>query len=119
MTSPESEGAESCSQCGATLAPGTQFCGSCGATVAPKDAAAEAAVAAPANSPSPIPKRTMTGLSGEMPPVIPPESPLPARPADDAGRSTSAGMSQPAKGALGRTMLGIPLATGQGAPGRG
>jgi hypothetical protein len=68
-----------------------------------------------ANTPSDPLKSTFTGLSGEMPPVIPPESPLPARP-EDGTRSTNAGMAKPARGKMGRTMLGMPAAAGPAGP---
>jgi hypothetical protein len=83
----------SCQHCGAAIEPNTHFCAECGK-----------AVAAPAQ---PVPKTTMLGAAGL---VVPPP------PADDAGRTTAAGISQPARGAMGRTMIGIPLSPLQPPP---
>jgi len=83
----------------------------------PRPPAEPAAAAEPApasereGKPSDPLKSTFTGLSGEMPPVIPPESPMPARP-EDGTRSTNAGLAKPARGKMGRTMLGMPAAGG-------
>jgi hypothetical protein len=87
-------------------------------------ASSPAPAVAPAPLPAPvpasaagggIPKTTMLGLAGGMPPVIPPESPLPPKLAEDPNRSTSTGLSGPRAGNIGRTMLGIPAA---GIPGQ-
>jgi hypothetical protein len=179
-----SDGATTCDQCGAKVAPNTQFCGDCGALVegAPVPTTSGTMVGLsdkplphmaartnppPASNPAPaggggVPKKTLigsadmlaglmsppappagsadtplpepmsgasepprgaaakpsdplkstiTGLSGEMPPVLPPESPLPQR-LDEGTRSTNAGMAQPQRGKMGRTMLGMPAAAG-------
>ena len=177
-----SDGATTCDQCGAKVAPNTQFCGDCGALVegAPVPTTSGTMVGlsdkplphvmarstnpAPASNPAPaggsVPKKTLignadmmmglmapsppaaapatplpeplssepptgsatakpsdplkatiNGLSGEMPPVLPPESPLPPTP-DGGPRSTNAGIAQPQRGKMGRTMLGMPAAAG-------
>lgn len=74
-------------------------------TALPSEPAPDAAPA----TPSKPAKSTMDGLSGEMPPVIPPESPLPAKP-DEPQRSTSTGLAGPQRGKMGRTMVGMPVA---------
>jgi hypothetical protein len=56
----------------------------------------------------------MLGISGGMPPVIPPGSPIPPK-LEDPNRSTSTGMAKAPAGKIGRTMLGIPAA---GIPGQ-
>lgn len=105
---------KTCGECGAELLPNAQFCGDCGATTPVVSSRIPGQI-----KPVGIPKGTIMGLSGEMPPVIPPESPLPPRPIDAAARSTSAGLSNPAKGKMGRTMMGIPNAGAQTGPQRG
>jgi hypothetical protein len=82
--------ARTCEHCGAELQPNTYFCGECGKAVAPS-----ATPAAPN-------KRTMLGAPQPAPEVTP------ASEGDDPGRSTDMGVVQPARGAMGRTMLGIP-----------
>lgn len=77
--------------------------------VPPPGAPAAQPKADPAAPPGDPLKSTFTGLSGEMPPVLPPESPIPPKP-DDGTRSTSAGLSGPPRGKMGRTMLGMPAA---------
>jgi hypothetical protein len=83
--------ARTCEHCGAELQPNTYFCGDCGKAV---KAGAKAAA----------PKQTiqMGALQGLTPPGAP------DAPAQSERKSTSSGMVQPAPGAMGRTMLGLP-----------
>lgn len=79
-----------CQHCGEPIAADTYFCGSCGKP------------AAPSERPGPGRKHTIMGAS---------LGPLPGVPlADDPGRTTEVGLSEPARGQIGRTMLGLPLA---------
>lgn len=85
-----------CQHCAAALQHGTYFCSECGKAV-------------PAATDQKAPKGTMLGGAALVPPSAP------AAP-DDIGRTTAAGLSQPPRGQMGRTMLGIPLSPVPPAP---
>jgi hypothetical protein len=82
------ESPRTCQHCGAELQANTYFCGDCGKPVPPA-----------AKSPA---RKQHTILGGPM--VAPPARPA----ADDPGRTTASGVVQPPRGAMGRTVLGIP-----------
>jgi len=79
-----------CQHCGEPIAADTFFCGGCGKSAAPPE------------RPGPARKHTMMGASLGPVPVVPL--------ADDPGRTTDVGLSEPPRGQIGRTMLGLPLA---------
>jgi hypothetical protein len=89
--------ARTCEHCGAELQANTYFCGECGKPVAPS------------TKPAAATKHTIMG----GPQVVPPARP----PAEEIDRSSDAGIVQPPRGAMGRTMLGIPQSSRPPPPG--
>jgi hypothetical protein len=92
-----------CPHCGEPVAGDSYYCGGCGKAVAPSE------------RPMPGRKHTMLGV---MPDAFKP-SPVESASSEDATveeRTTDVGLSQPAPGAMGRTMLGMPPAQRPQAP---
>jgi hypothetical protein len=90
--------AEVCPHCGEPVTGGSYYCGACGKAVAPSE------------RPMPGRKFTMLGVMPDAVPQPPVESTPPAVEAAHEERTTDVGISQPAPGAMGRTMLGMPPA---------